>query len=221
MACILGAYIYFLRLTWCSLFPTLSPMTTLRHSLTLCGLAAAILSAPLGRAAASKSGVVKLPFGNAHGKSVDLYVLTNSHGLTAKIATYGATLTELDVPDRHGKLDDIVLGFDSMDGYLSKEPFFGAIVGRVRQPGSRRGKFTLDGKSYQLALNDGKNHLHGGVKGFDKVVWTVKDSGVGPHGPYVELSYLSPDGEEGYPGNCTVHGCHLHPFGRERTLNRL
>ena len=93
--------------------------------------------------------------------------------MVAKVMTYGATLTELDTPDRNGKLGDVVLGFPTLDGYLAKEPYFGATVGRV---GNRiaKGRFTLDGTTYQLATNDGPNHLHGGIKGFDKVVWDAE-----------------------------------------------
>jgi aldose 1-epimerase len=138
---------------------------------------------------AQPAGVSKSAFGVAGGRAVDLYVLTNSRGMVAKVATYGATLTELDVPDRSGKLGDVVLGFDDLGGYLGKEPFFGATVGRV---GNRiaKGRFTLDGRVYQLALNDGPNHLHGGVRGFDKVVWDASEvpSGLGPA---VALTYLS------------------------------
>ena len=147
------------------------------------------------------SKVEKLPFGQAGGKPVDLYVLSNSAGMTAKIMTYGATITELDTADRGGKLADVVLGFDSLEGYLGKEPFFGATVGRV---GNRiaKGCFTLDGHTYKLATNDGPNHLHGGNKGFDKRVWTaeVVPGDVGS----VRFTYISPDGDEGYPGNCSV-----------------
>jgi aldose 1-epimerase len=147
------------------------------------------------------SKVEKLPFGHAGGKAVDLYVLTDAGGMVAKIMTYGATVTELDTPDRNGNMDDVVLGFDSIDGYLAKEPYFGAIVGRV---GNRiaKGRFNLDGNSYQLATNDGPNHLHGGVKGFDKVVWNAEV--VKGDAPAVKFTYLSRDGEEGYPGNCSV-----------------
>ena len=151
--------------------------------------------------ALASAKVQKLPFGAADGKPVDLYVLSNSKGMTAKVMTYGATITEIDAPDRQGALGDVVLGFDSLDGYLSKEPFFGATVGRV---GNRiaKGLFTLNGQTYKLATNDGPNHLHGGVKGFDKRVWNAE---VVP-GPddSVRFSYLSADGEEGYPGNCSV-----------------
>jgi aldose 1-epimerase len=149
--------------------------------------------------------VTKVPFGKTpDGREVDLYTLTNAKGAKASIMTYGGIVVSLDVPDRNGKLDDIVLGYDNLGGYLTKTPYFGAIVGRY---GNRiaNGRFTLGGVTYKLATNDGKNHLHGGLKGFDKVVWDAEpvkqDSAVG-----VRLSYLSKDGEEGYPGNlsCTV-----------------
>jgi aldose 1-epimerase len=158
------------------------------------------LSAAVGRTAAV-SKVEKVPFGTADGKAVDLYVLTDAGGMVAKIMTYGATVTELDTPDRDGTMDDVVLGFDTLAGYLGKEPYFGAIVGRV---GNRiaKGRFTLDGHTYQLATNDGPNHLHGGIKGFDKVVWNAEV--VPGDAPSVKFTYLSKDGEEGYPGNCHV-----------------
>jgi aldose 1-epimerase len=136
-----------------------------------------------------------------NGQSVDLYVLTNKE-MVAKVLTYGGILTELQVPDRDGELNDIVLGFDDIDRYMGNHPYFGAIIGRFANR-IAKGKFTLDGKDYRLATNDGPNHLHGGLTGFDKVVWHAKTvqaedcSGV-------ELSYLSPDGEEGYPGNLFV-----------------
>jgi aldose 1-epimerase len=170
--------------------------------LALLALAAGLL-AGLSPGAHAGAGVEKLPFGQVEGKEVDLYVLTNSSGMVAKITNYGATLTELDTPDRDGKFDDVVLGFDTLAGYLRKEPYFGAIVGRV---GNRiaKGRFTLDGKTYQLATNDGPNHLHGGIKGFDKVVWEGRSASGAGGSPAVEFSYLSRDGEEGYPGNCSV-----------------
>jgi len=169
----------------------------LRQLLCMCSAAAVFaMSAPAGF-----SKVEKVPFGAAGGTAVDLYVLTNAGGMTAKVMTYGATLTELDTPDRDGKLGDVVLGFDSLEGYLQKVPYFGATVGRV---GNRiaRGQFSLNGHTYQLATNDGPNHLHGGRKGFDKRVWTAE---VLPGAAAsVRFTYLSADGEEGYPGNCTV-----------------
>jgi aldose 1-epimerase len=153
-------------------------------------------------AAAPAQGVQVLPFGGTDGRSVELYVLTGAGGLVAKVTTYGATLTELQVPDRAGRLGDVVLGFDSLGGYLGKEPFFGATVGRV---GNRiaNARFTLGGRTYRLAANDGPNHLHGGVRGFDKRVWDARVVSDG-RGPAVEFTYMSRDGEEGYPGNCRV-----------------
>jgi aldose 1-epimerase len=151
----------------------------------------------------AKAGIEKSDFGKtADGTAVDLYTLTNANGMKVKIITYGGIITEIWVPDRDGKLDDVVLGFDDLKGYLAGHPYFGAIVGRV---GNRiaKGKFTLDGKEYTLAVNNGPNHLHGGKVGFDKKVWkaeTVKtDDGVA-----LKLAYVSPDGEEGYPGKLTA-----------------
>ncbi|MGD1031472.1 MAG: aldose epimerase family protein [Opitutaceae bacterium] len=146
--------------------------------------------------------IEKLPFGSVDGKAVDQYILRNANGVTVKIMTRGATVTSIEVPDRQGKLDDVVLGFDNLKGYQDTVPYFGAIVGRV---GNRiaKGRFTLDGKTYQLAVNNGPNHLHGGIKGFDKVVWDAEEVPA-KNGSAVKFSYLSKDGEEGYPGNCRV-----------------
>jgi aldose 1-epimerase len=149
--------------------------------------------------------VKKEVFGNLpDGTPVEIYTLTNQNGLKARLMTYGAILVSLELPDRNGRLDDCVLGYDRLDGYVKNNPYFGAIVGRY---GNRiaKGRFRLDGILYTLATNNGENHLHGGIKGFDKVVWAaapVKDANaVG-----VKFIYLSKDGEEGYPGNlaCTV-----------------
>ena len=144
--------------------------------------------------------VTKAAFGTTRdGKSVDLYTLTNAHGIEVRAITYGGIIISLRVPDRGGQFDDVALGYDSLDGYLTVSPYFGAIIGRY---GNRiaKGKFTLDGKAYALATNDGPNHLHGGVKGFDKVVWQA-ESFEGKDGVGVVFTYTSPDGEEGYPGN--------------------
>jgi len=124
---------------------------------------------------------------------------TNANALKAQVMTYGAIVTSLQVPDKKGQMDDIVLGYDNLQDYIKETPYFGAIVGRY---GNRIGKgtFTLDGVTYTLATNNNENHLHGGIKGFDKVVWD--DEPVWrPDGVGVRLSYLSRDGEEGYPGN--------------------
>ncbi len=133
------------------------------------------------------------------GTTVELYTLANSHGLQAKIMTFGGIVVSLTTPDRAGRPGDIVLGFDNLDAYLAGHPFFGALIGRY---GNRigKGRFTLNGVEYKLAQNNGENHLHGGPGGFDKVVWRVKNAG--PQS--LELGYLSKDGEEGYPGNLDV-----------------
>jgi aldose 1-epimerase len=134
---------------------------------------------------------------------VEIYTLRNPDGMTARIMTYGGIVQSLSVPDRQGNFSDVVLGYDSLGGYLTNSPYFGALIGRY---GNRiaKGHFTLDGKTYTLALNNGSNSLHGGLKGFDKVVWQVVRAEYTPQGPQLELTYTSPDGEEGYPGTLTV-----------------
>jgi aldose 1-epimerase len=150
----------------------------------------------------TSAGITKAEFGKTgEGTPIELYTLTNGKGMTAKIMTYGAIVTELSVPDRTGKPGDVILGFDNLPQYLAKHPYFGAIVGRV---GNRiaRGRFSLNGVEYKLATNDGPNHLHGGVKGFDRAVWKAEPMST-PDGPALKLTYTSKDGEEGYPGNLT------------------
>lgn len=144
----------------------------------------------------------KQPFGQTrNGEPVELYTLTNSNGVETSITNYGGRVVTLKVPDRAGKFADVVLGFDSLDPYLGNSPYFGALIGRY---GNRIGKarFTLDGKEYKLAANNGPNALHGGVVGFDKVLWKGEE-GTGEE-PSLKLTYLSKDGEEGYPGNLSV-----------------
>src|SRR5207248_6086420 len=136
------------------------------------------------------------------GTAVDLYILTNAHGMKAKIITYGGILTELHTHDRDGKLQDVVLGFDDLKSYLPGHPFFGAVAGRVANR-IAKGSFTLDGKEYKLAINNGPNSLHGGIKGFDKKVWKA-ESFEGKDAVGVKMTYTSPDGEEGYPGTLTT-----------------
>lgn len=147
--------------------------------------------------------IVKSEFGTMPDSTkVNLYTLVNHSGITMKVTNYGGIITSLMVPDKNGKTADIVLGFDSLSSYIAKTPYFGALIGRY---GNRiaKGKFTLDGTEYDLAKNDGPNHLHGGVKGYDKVVWDAEefktDSAVG-----IKFHRLSKDGEEGYPGNLDV-----------------
>ena len=149
------------------------------------------------------AGVTKAAFGQSkEGVPVELYTLTNRHGMTAKVMTYGATLTELWVPDAKGALANVVLGYDKIEPYLAGVPYFGSTVGRV---GNRiaNARFTLNGQTAKLAANDGKNHLHGGLKGFDKVVWKAETVS-SPGGGAVRFTYRSPDGEEGYPGTLDV-----------------
>jgi aldose 1-epimerase len=147
--------------------------------------------------------LVKTPYGKTpDGQSVDLYTLTNAHGMQAAITNYGGIVVSLNVPDRKGAMADVVLGFDKLQSYTAKNPYFGALVGRY---GNRiaQGKFTLDGRQCTLAQNDNGNHLHGGIQGFNRVVWTVK-AAANEKEPKLVLSYLSHDGEEGYPGNLDV-----------------
>ena len=142
----------------------------------------------------------KINYGTVGNDSVFQYKLRNAKGTEVRIINYGGTITNLIVADKNGQMGDVVLGFDSLSGYLQKgNPFFGALVGRY---GNRiaKGKFTLDGKTYTLATNNNGNHLHGGIKGFDKVIWTVDEANESS----LHLSYNSKDGEEGYPGNLQV-----------------
>jgi aldose 1-epimerase len=150
--------------------------------------------------------IKKKAFGKTpDGKKVDIFTLTNANGLQTEIMTYGGIVRTLLVPDKDGKLADIVLGYDTLDEYIkNNSPYFGALIGRC---GNRisKGKFTLEGVQYTLAQNTPPNHLHGGIKGFDKVVWKGEPL-EGDDGPSLKLTYQSKDGEEGYPGNlnCTV-----------------
>jgi aldose 1-epimerase len=171
-------------------------------------LALACLAAGCGgnssTARQSSSPMTKQDWGKGpDGQTVELYTLKNAKGtLQATITNYGAIVTSLQTPDRNGQMADVVLGFDSTDGYLKEHPYFGAVVGRY---GNRiaKGRFTLNGKEYQLATNNGPNALHGGIRGFDKRVWTARD--VSKEGvPALELTYTSRDKEEGYPGNLTA-----------------
>jgi aldose 1-epimerase len=153
----------------------------------------------------TKMGIRIESFGQtSDGQPVDLYTLTNANGIRARITNYGAILVSLEVPDKSGKLADVTLGYDTLDGYIKKSAFFGAAVGRYANR-IGKAKFVLNGVEYKLAANNGENHLHGGIKGFDKVVWGAEEirtaDSVG-----LKLTYLSKDGEEGYPGNlpCVV-----------------
>jgi aldose 1-epimerase len=167
---------------------------------------AAVLFVPLLalQAAAGEPGISRKGFGKTReGKEVELFTLTNANGMQAQIMTYGGIVTTLTAPDRNGKFGNVVLGYESLDKYLKGHPYFGCIVGRY---GNRiaKGTFTLDGVKYTLAKNNGENHLHGGVKGFDKAVWEPQPDPKSTGGPSLKLSYVSKDGEEGYPGNLKV-----------------
>jgi aldose 1-epimerase len=142
------------------------------------------------------------PFGKTQdGAPVELFELSQG-GVTAKVMTYGATLIALEVPDRDGKPGDVVLGFDTLDGYLAGHPFFGSTTGRVANR-IAKGRFTLDGKEYTLAVNNPPNTLHGGRKAIDKMVWKAADASSSA-GPAVKFTYTSPDGEEGFPGSLAI-----------------
>jgi len=143
--------------------------------------------------------VARVAFGRLpDGRAVDAFTLTNGQGVEVRVITYGAIIAVVRTPDRTGHVDDIALGFDSLAGYLGEHPYFGALVGRYANR-IARGQFTLDGVTHHLALNNGPNSLHGGLRGFDKVLWSA-DASSGENIARVTLRYTSPDGEEGYPG---------------------
>jgi aldose 1-epimerase len=146
------------------------------------------------------SSITQTDFGrNTDGKNTTLYTLKNSRGMEVSISNYGGTITHWLAPDKNGKLEDVVLGYDSLAGYFKESPYFGAIIGRY---GNRiaKGKFTLDGNNYTLAVNNGVNTLHGGLQGFDKQIWEVKTAQEDEN-LSLTMTYTSKDGEEGYPGN--------------------
>jgi aldose 1-epimerase len=159
-----------------------------------------------GAARAQRRGagtVSRADFGRMpYGQRVSVYTLRNRRGAEARVINYGGAVVSLRVPDRTGKLGDVVLGFDDLEGYLKQTFYIGALIGRY---GNRiaNGRFTLDGVEYQLATNNNGNHLHGGVRGFDKVFWQARPL-TAKEGAALELTYLSHDGEEGYPGNLSV-----------------
>ena len=167
-------------------------------------ISGAILMTLAASGATAKPGSTKKSsFGKTpDGEAVDLYTLTNKNGAEVEITNYGGSVVSLRVPDRDGKLGDVVLGFDSVDGYVNNTSYIGALIGRY---GNRIGhaQFKLDGKTYTLAKNNGENTLHGGTKGFNKAVWTAKGIPA-KDGQALELTYLSKDGEEGFPGSLHV-----------------
>jgi galactose mutarotase-like enzyme len=144
--------------------------------------------------------VTREAFGSVSGTPVEVFTLTNARGVEIRAMTYGAIITSIRIPDRKGVMADVALGFDNLQGYLGEHPYFGAVVGRY---GNRIGgaRFSLNGQTYQLAANNGPNHLHGGVRGFDKYVWSAEPI-AGMTG--IAFTRVSPDGEEGYPGTLKV-----------------
>ncbi|HZF74088.1 MAG TPA: aldose epimerase family protein [Gemmatimonadaceae bacterium] len=166
-----------------------------------------------------KAGVASAAFGNLPngsptGQAVELFTLRNAHGIEVQFTNYGGIITSLKTPDRAGRFSDIVLGYDNLAGYLASSPYFGAIVGRYANR-IARGHFTLDGVTYTLAVNNGPNSLHGGLRGFDKVVWTARPFQT-QEAQGVTLDYISPGGEEGYPG--TVHAAVIYTLTADDRL---
>lgn len=151
---------------------------------------------------ADSPGIASEPFGEIDGEAVERYTLTNDNGMQVSVLTYGAIVQSIMVPDRDGAMGDVALGFDTIDDYVEQSPYFGAIVGRYANR-IAEGTFELEGETYELAINNEPNTLHGGDKGFDKVIWSAEEVD-SPDGPSLALSYTSPDGEEGYPGTLDV-----------------
>jgi aldose 1-epimerase len=178
-------------------------------------LAAALIGCSSSPEVAAPGRPTQISWGKTpDGASVELYTLANAKGAEARIITYGGTVVSLKVPDRSGVLGDVVAGFDNLEGYLTPAPYFGALIGRY---GNRIGgaRFQLNGVSYQLSKNDGRNQLHGGPRGFDKRLWHAKL--LSPQS--LELSYLSKDGEEGYPGNLLVTVVYALTDGNELKID--
>jgi aldose 1-epimerase len=174
--------------------PTMKTLLILTTCLTLTASAAS---------AASAGSITVQPFGKTReGEPVKIYTLRNSKGAEARISTYGGIVVSLKVPDRDGKPGDVVLGYDHLKDYLKSSPYFGALIGRY---GNRikKGRFELEGKTHRLAINNPPNALHGGRQGFDKVLWSAEPA-MSKNGPSLQLTRVSKDGEEGYPGNLTV-----------------
>jgi aldose 1-epimerase len=172
-----------------------APPTTATTSAAAVGPAEAKPTIPEPKPAPA---VAKSDWGTVDGKTVQLYTLTNKNGLQLKVSNYGTIVTELHVPDRAGKLADIVLGYGTVDEYVKATPYFGATVGRIANR-IKNAEFKLDGKTYKLYANNGPHSLHGGKKGWDKVIWDAETAET-PDGPEIHFSYTSKDGEEGFPG---------------------
>jgi aldose 1-epimerase len=170
-----------------------------RATILAAALATTIAASPAFAADAKRSTFGRMP----DGRAVPAVTLTNARGVSATIIALGASIQALHMPDKAGKREDVQIGYDTIDGYLTKPEFFGATVGRVANR-IARGRFTLDGRTYSTPVNDGVNSLHGGTKGFDKVLWEVTEVKSGPAAS-VTLRYVSPDGDMGYPGTLTTY----------------
>jgi aldose 1-epimerase len=177
-------------------------MNRLTTAVGLTALATGVVALASVADAASLSVSVK-PFGTMpDGQAVQMYRLENSNGMEVDVITYGGAVQSIKVPDKNGKIDDVALGFDNLDGYLHTDTYFGALIGRY---GNRiaKGEFALDGKTYHLPINNGPNSLHGGTTGFDKRVWAASKIET-PNAVGVELTLFSQDGDMGYPGDLAV-----------------
>jgi aldose 1-epimerase len=171
--------------------------------LTVILLSLFVQQVSIGNPPTKKFAIEKVLFGKlADGREVYAYTLRNSSGMTVKVINYGASIVSIVVPDRNGKFADVVFGYDSLDGYVNGNAFIGATIGRYANR-IAKGRFTLDGKTYQLSVNDGENTLHGGKMGFYRVLWNAEPLET-PDGPAVKMTYVSKDGEEGFPGTATV-----------------
>jgi aldose 1-epimerase len=175
-------------------------MTYFFRSITI--LAILISSVGCGKATTPEMKIIKEPFGEFEGEKVDIYTLKNANQVEIKITSYGGIVTSIKVPDKNGKIDDVALGYNNLQDYIENNPYFGAVIGRYGNR-IRNAKFTLGGEEYTLAKNDGENSLHGGLKGFDKVLWDAEPV-IGEDSQSLKLTYLSRDGEEGFPGNLKV-----------------
>jgi aldose 1-epimerase len=156
-----------------------------------------------GNSRSLESNIGRQPFGSLpDGRDVDLYALTNGSGMRVEITNFGGIVTSLSAPDWHGRLADVVLGFDNLESYLAGHPYFGAIIGRYSNR-IANGTFDLAGRTYTLARNSGGHHLHGGISGFDRALWRARPRS-SPDGPQLRLFHVSADGDEGYPGRLEV-----------------
>jgi aldose 1-epimerase len=191
-------------------------VTVLLSALFLAGLSAAQGTSPEHKAGKHTAGVKQQSFGTRDGRPVNLYTLTNSHGVEVHVMNYGGIITSIRVPDRKGEMADIVLGHESLEGYTPNPPYIGAVVGRYANR-IAKGTFMLDGKTYTLPKNDGPNTLHGGTtRTFDKVVWDGEEI-KGKNA--VAFSYLSKDGEEGFPGNLKMKVTYTLTDGNELAID--